>query len=95
MRRSEFLRGADGPACPDELIPRCMDAADAPHAVFNNPDSNRLAAFAWPKAFSDRVMDAKRRLQAGAHPDSVREIHGAIVVRQAVAELLPKAKMLA
>lgn len=94
MKRSDFIRGADGPSCPDEIIPRCMDAAQAPAAIFNRPDGPALKD-AWPQAFAHRVADAKRRLQGGAHPDAVRKIHGAIVVRQAAAEILPKAKMLA
>ena len=94
MARTKSLNGADGSPYPDDFIPRCMDAAQCFPSVFNEPQGKFLR-HTWAPAFTARVDNAKARLAAGEHPNAVREIHGAIVVRQAAAELLPKAKMLA
>ena len=90
--RPKGLYGSDGITNPDDYIPRCMDAAQAPRATFNKPDGPSLRSL-WSPSFTARVQDAVLRLCKGEHPNEVRERHGAIVTRQAAAELLPHARM--
>lgn len=95
MRRIAYIVGSDGMSCPDDLTPRCMDAKDAPRRAVSTPDTSGRSKALWPRAFAVRVEDAMALLKRGVHPDRVREKHGAIVVKQAASELLPKARVLA
>ncbi len=93
--RSKSLNGADGSPFPDDYIPRCMDACHAPRRVWNRPDKLPRSKEFWSPEFTNRVKDAMRRLASGEPTNDIRDIHGAIVVRQAVSELLPKSQMVA
>ncbi len=92
MKRPAAIWTQDGYTGPDDTIPRCMDAAQAPRSIFNKPDGKALQRM-WSPSFTARVQDAVKRLRKGEHPDTIRERHGAIVTRQAAFELLPHARI--
>ena len=93
MSRQDYIFGSDGLTRPDDLIPRC--APNGGPQLWNEPTTLRTANMGWTPAFSSRVADAMHRLTHGESPSEVRERHGAIVVRQAMAELVPGARIVA
>lgn len=89
MTRDPFVQNTDGFSGFDQIVERSADRG-APR-TFNPPDRLRQM---WPPAFRARVDDAVRRLSEGEPQNEIRERHGIIVVRTAVAELMPKAKVI-
>lgn len=77
----------DGSPYPDDFIPRC--AGNGPARVFTGPVGKTIRS----EAFSCRVADAIRRIKRGQSLNRIRDIHGSIVVRTAVHDVYPTARM--
>lgn len=77
----------DGYPSPDDFIPRC--AGNGLPRVFTEPVGKTIRS----EAFSNRVADAIRRIKRGQSLDRIRALHGSIVVRTAVHDVYPTARM--
>lgn len=77
----------DGWADKDDVIPRSASNGEpGAYSVAVMTETDRKKGNFSPQ-FNARVDDAKRRLKSGESRISVRESHGSIILRQAVAEL--------
>lgn len=86
-KRPSGLWLQDGSPSPDDFIPRCMDARNAPRSTYNEPEKSDALKHLWSKSFSARVNDAMVRLKRKENIDYIRSLHGSIVLRQALQEI--------